>query len=260
MRTFNRKALLVAALSAGMVPVTGAAFAAEESEGDALCAQAAYSMGLRYQQRSAEVAALQRQGYALATLRLEQAIADHDEDANLAIITDLDETVLDNSALLVRDMQACHDYTTWDTWKHWEREGEPRLIPGAADFLEFADEQGVDIFYVSDRYQENEADTIASLEALELPQVSEDSVMLLGPPKAERRAEVVENHTLVMQLGDSLHDFSGEFAEADLEAQRRLVDDNAERFGDDWIVFPNAGYGDWSEAELNAWEAPLDTE
>jgi len=35
-----------------------------------------------------------------------------------------------------------------------------------------------------------------------------------------------------------------------------LVDDNAERFGKDWIVFPNATYGDWSEADLNAWEAP----
>ncbi|MDR5860724.1 5'-nucleotidase, lipoprotein e(P4) family [Halomonas eurihalina] len=259
MMLFGRNTLLAAALFAGAAPVASAA-SDEATDGDAICAQAAYSMGLRYQQRSAEVAALQRQGFALATLRLERAIADHEEGANLAIITDLDETVLDNSVLLARDMQACHDYTTWDTWKHWEREGEPRLIPGAADFLEFADEQGVDIFYVSDRYQENEADTIASLEALELPQVSKDSVMLLGPPKAERRAKVVENHTLVMQLGDSLHDFSGEFADADLEGQRRLVEENAERFGDDWIVFPNAGYGDWSEAELDAWDAPLETE
>lgn len=259
MMLFGRNTLLAAALFAGAAPVASAASDAA-TDGEAICAQAAYSMGLRYQQRSAEVAALQRQGFALATLRLEQAIADHGEGANLAIITDLDETVLDNSALLARDMQACHDYTTWDTWKHWEREGEPRLIPGAADFLEFADEQGVDIFYVSDRYQENEADTIASLEALGLPQVSKDSVMLLGPPKAERRAKVVENHTLVMQLGDSLHDFSGEFADADLAGQRRLVEENAERFGDDWIVFPNAAYGDWSEAELDAWDAPLETE
>ncbi len=140
-------------------------------------------MGLRYQQQSAEAAALQRQGFALATYRLEDQIEAHGGSDDLAIITDLDETVLDNSALLVRDMQACHDYTTWDTWKHWEREGEPRLMPGAKAFLDYADEQGVAIFYVSDRYQENEADTIATLEALELPQVSEQSVMLLGPAR-----------------------------------------------------------------------------
>ncbi len=217
-------------------------------------------MGLRYQQQSAEAAALQRQGFALATYRLEDQIEAHGGSDDLAIITDLDETVLDNSALLVRDMQACHDYTTWDTWKHWEREGEPRLMPGAKAFLDYADEQGVAIFYVSDRYQENEADTIATLEALELPQVSEQSVMLLGPAKAERRAEVVDNHTLVMQLGDSLHDFAGDFAGADLDQQHALVEENAERFGNDWIVFPNATYGAWSEAELDAWEAPHEVE
>ncbi len=225
-----------------------------------VCAQAAYAMGLRYQQQSAEVAALQRQGFALARYRLEDQLAAHGEDADLAIITDLDETVLDNSALLARDMAECHDYTTWDTWKHWEREGEPGLIPGARAFLDFADEQGVAIYYVSDRYQENEADTIATLEALNLPQVTEGSVMLLGPPKAERRAAVVEDHTLVMQLGDSLHDFAGEFADADLAGQHELVEEHAGRFGQDWIVFPNAGYGDWSEAELEAWEAPLEVE
>ncbi|UYG08268.1 5'-nucleotidase, lipoprotein e(P4) family [Halomonas sp. M4R1S46] len=225
-----------------------------------VCAQAAYAMGLRYQQQSAEVAALQRQGFALARYRLEDQLAAHGEDADLAIITDLDETVLDNSALLARDMAECHDYTTWDTWKHWEREGEPGLIPGARAFLDFADEQGVAIYYVSDRYQENEADTIATLEALNLPQVTEGSVMLLGPPKAERRAAVVEDHTLVMQLGDSLHDFAGEFADADLAGQHELVGEHAGRFGQDWIVFPNAGYGDWSEAELEAWEAPLEVE
>ncbi|SNY97102.1 5'-nucleotidase, lipoprotein e(P4) family [Halomonas sp. hl-4] len=249
---YRNAATFAALTSLASLPLAGQAVANDEAD----CAQAEYAMGLRFQQQSAEAIALQRQGFELATYRLEEQIEAHGDDADLAIITDLDETVLDNSALLVRDMQACHDFTTWDTWKHWEREGDPRLIPGAKDFLEFADEHDVAIYYVSDRYQENKADTLATLEALELPQVSEDSVKLLGPPKSERRAEVEDGHTLVMQLGDTLHDFAGEFAEADLEEQRTLVDDNAERFGKDWIVFPNATYGDWSEADLNAWEAP----
>ncbi|MBB3230099.1 5'-nucleotidase, lipoprotein e(P4) family [Halomonas stenophila] len=258
MQTPRRPLGLSIAALAGLasLPLSGNAVADDSM----ICRQAAYAMGLRYQQQSAEVAALQRQGFALARYRLEDRLAAHGEDADLAIITDLDETVLDNSALLARDMAECHDYTTWDTWKHWEREGEPGLIPGAKAFLDFADEHGVAIYYVSDRYQENEADTIATLEALNLPQVSEDSVKLLGPPKAERRATVLEDHTLVMQLGDSLHDFAGEFADADLAGQHELVEEHAERFGQDWIVFPNAGYGDWSEAELEAWEATLEVE
>jgi len=118
----------------------------------------------------------------------------------------------------------------------------------------------VSIYYVSDRYQENKADTLATMEALELPQVSDERVMLLGPPKTERRAIVEDSHTLVMQLGDTLHDFSGDFVGASLEEQRDLVNDHAERFGQDWIVFPNASYGSWSDAELNAWEAPFESE
>ncbi|XKE44926.1 5'-nucleotidase [Halomonas organivorans] len=252
-----RYAIAAATLLAGLSSLPMSAAVADDTM---VCAQAAYAMGLRYQQQSAEVAALQRQGFALATYRLEDALEAHGEDADLALITDLDETVLDNSALLARDMADCHDYTTWDTWKHWEREGEPRLIPGAKAFLDYADDHGVSIYYVSDRYQENEAATVATLEALGLPQVSEESVMLLGPPKAERRAAVTEAHALVMQLGDSLHDFAGEFADADLAEQRDLVESRADRFGRDWIVFPNATYGDWSEAELDAWQAPIEVE
>lgn len=247
---------LLAGLAAGC-------FTATASAGDepVPCAQQAYAMGLRYQQQSAEVAALQRQGFALATLRLEQAIERHGADAKLAIISDVDETLVDNSALLVRDMQACHDYTAWDTWLHWEREGEPRLIPGALAFLEFADERGVAIYYVSDRYEENKAATLATLEALGLPQVSEDTVLLLGPPKQQRRASVEEDHVLVMQLGDTLHDFSEAFVSSvPLDEQHARVESHAERFGHDWIVFPNATYGTWRKAELEAWDAPFVTE
>lgn len=241
-----------------LTPLGSAAHADEEKT---LCAQQAYEMGLKYQQQSAEIAALQRQSYALARLRLDEAIAEHGADAKLAVVTDLDETVIDNSALLVRDMQACHNYTSWDTWKHWEREGEPRLIPGAKEFLDYADGKGVAIFYVSDRYDENKAATIASLEGLGLPQVGPDSVLLLGPPKQERRAAVEKGHTVVLQLGDTLHDFSEEYVSSvPLDRQRDLVGEQAERFGRDWIVFPNATYGTWRKADLQAWDAPLETE
>lgn len=249
------RAMTVVALSGAMALPLGAsqAFADEQKN----CVPEAYSMGLRYQQQSAEVAALQRQSFSLARYRLQEQIEAHGDDADLAIATDLDETVIDNSALLARDIAECHDFTGWDTWKVWEREGTPTLIPGALAFLNYADEHDVSIYYISDRYEENKADSVETLEELGLPQVSNDSVMLLGPPKTERRAEVMDSHTLVMQLGDSLHDFAGEFADAGLEEKHELVEDNADKLGRDWIVLPNAGYGGWSEADLDEWDAPL---
>lgn len=218
-----------------------------------LCGPMAYRMGLHYQQ-SAEMAALQRQSYVLAALRLDQALAAHPDADNLAIITDLDETVLDNSALLARDMENCHDYTKWDTWLDWEKKGEPTLIPGALAFLEKADGAGVSIYYISDRSKDNKSDTLATLQGLGLPQASGDRVLLLGPPKAERRAGVLKDHTVIMQLGDTLHDFSDDFADTTPDQDHQQVQDSADHFGHDWIMLPNAAYGHWSDSDLTVWQ------
>lgn len=221
------------------------------------CAPAAYAMALRYQQQSAEVAALQRQSYVLATRQLEQLLAARDSSKPAAIMTDLDETVIDNSALLVRDLKACHDFTGWDTWKAWEREGTPSLIPGAKDFLEYAASKDVTIYYVSDRYEENKDATLATLRALDLPEVDDDHVRLLGPSKSVRRQDIAEDYDIVMQLGDSLHDFSDAFSSKESEQQKALVAEQAAHFGKDWIMLPNASYGSWSKASLTSWDKPL---
>lgn len=216
-----------------------------------------HAIAVRYQQRSAEVRALQRQCYVLATLRLQAAVAGNGgQGAGLAVVSDIDETILDNSAVMAHAMDnGGHD--NLDTWKLWEREGDPHLIPGAAEFFALADRLGVTIFYVSDRFDENKLATIATLSKLGLPQVRAEQVQLFGPPKAERRAAIEAAHRIILQLGDTLHDFHGAFAGVDLDDQHRLTETHADRFGEDWIVFPNAAHGTWMEADLRPWIAPV---
>lgn len=237
-------------------------------------------MGLRWQQQSAEARALQQQTFAQAEKQLKQLLEEYedseegsgDQAKSPAIVTDLDETIIDNTQLLARDLEECHDYSDWSTWGHWEEEGEPALIPGALEFLKAADEMGVKINYISDRQEENLEPTLKTLRELGLPQLGEDedsadseeagnpdNLLLLGPPKEERRDKVRENHHILMQLGDTLHDFDPRFADADLAEQQKLVEENAEHFGRDWIVLPNATYGSWEDAELDAWDKPLQT-
>lgn len=214
-----------------------------------------HAMAIRYQQSSAEVRALQRQCYALATLRLRAAVdAAGGSGEGLAVISDIDETILDNSAVMAHAMHV-GDHGI-ETWKLWEREGDPHLIPGAADFFHLADRLGVTIFYLSDRFDENKLATIATLSRLGLPQVRAEQVRLFGPPKADRRAEIARSHRIILQLGDTLHDFHGDFANVALDDQHRLTEDHGHRFGEDWIVFPNAAHGTWMEAELRPWAAP----
>lgn len=236
----------------------GSAFAyAETSPAD--CQVLRYETGIRYQQQSAEIQALQLQTYALATLRLEQAIAKYSDALDkIAIVADIDETIIDNSQLLVRDMQNCHDFTSWDTWGDWELEGKPTLIPGAIDFFRAVDKAGIKIFYVSDRFQENKAATLNTLNALGLPQVSNDTVLLADSSKIERRASVSKHYTVIMLLGDSLPDFSADFtSKLPLAEQQQQVQKNKDQFGKAWIIFPNAAYGNWHKATLKPWDKPL---
>ncbi|MFF2318782.1 5'-nucleotidase, lipoprotein e(P4) family [Arthrobacter sp. NPDC058097] len=231
---------------------------AEESPNPENCAVQEHAMGLRWQQQSAEAQALQSQTYRIAGERLEEKVKQA-KSKDLAVITDLDETAIDNTKLLARDMTACHDYSVWDTWGQWELKGSPSAIPGAAEFFQKADELGVSIYYISDRTEENLDATIASLKDLDFPQVSKDQVMLLGLPKEERRTKIQKEHKVIMQLGDTLHDFSGDYANAHLDQQRQLVEKDAKHFGDDWFILPNPTYGSWEDAELDKWDAKLET-
>lgn len=245
--------------------VTGCASDDAEGESDdgasaEDCQVQEHAMGIRWFQQGAEARALQEQTFRFASERLDQIVDDEGGSEGLAIITDLDETAIDNSALLARDMAECHDFTAWDTWGHWEQEGTPRLLPGALDFYNHADELGLTIFYLSDRFEENFDDTFATLEELEFPQVEEEQVLLLGDPKQDRRDGVEADYDVVMQLGDTLHDFDGEFADADLEEQQQMVEEHSDRFGDDWIVLPNPTYGEWEDADLDEWDAEFEVD
>jgi len=254
------KTAMAATLALVLLGAAPRLIAETSGKDEKVCPPYEFAMGLRYQQQSAEVDALQRQAFRLARIKLDQALASHEGGSNLALITDVDETLIDNTPLLVRDMRACRAYQDWDTWSHWERAGSPALNPGAKAFLDYADAEGVTIFYVSNRFAQNEAHTLATLNNLGLPQVSKETVKLWreGDPKTQRRAAIRENHEIVLLLGDTLADFDGAF-EGSLAEQRDAVRDHADRFGSKWIVFPNATYGDWSEAKLKAWSAPVES-
>src|SRR5690625_582015 len=151
-------------------------------------------MGVKWQQQSAEAAALQGQTYELATRQLDRAVAAAPEDEDLAVMTDLDETAIDNSKLLARDIAQCHDFSGWDTWDDWEKNGEPSMIPGAWEFFNHADDLGVDIHSVSDRTEDNEAADVEPVGEPGQPQADAEHVIVLGPPKDDRRAKVESEH------------------------------------------------------------------
>lgn len=221
------------------------------------CEPKTYEIALKYQQKSAEIMALQLQTYRFATDRFDEKLKTIKSPEQYAVVLDIDETIIDNTPLFVRDMEKCHDFTKWDTWSDWEKKGKPNLIPGAKKFLDHVNQHNVHIYYVSDRSQKNLTTTIDTLTLLGLPQVSKDSVLLDTASKDVRRKSILKDHQILMLFGDSLPDFASQFKNKKTTAeQRKLVEADEKHFGDDWIVLPNASYGAWSTATLTTWEEP----
>ena len=112
----------------------------------------------------------------------------------------------------------------------------------------------VRIYYVSDRMQENKADTINTLKSLGLPQVSDDSVLLDTVSKEERRHSILKSSRSLCCLATACRISPCSLKQKPSEQQRELVEASAEHFGNDWIVLPNAAYGSWSKATPDSWK------
>lgn len=200
-------------------------------------------------QRSAEYKALCHQAYNIAGERLDLALANRKASRPLAIITDIDETIVDNTPNAVHQALRGQDYTdaSWDVWCD---RAEALPLAGARDFFTRADKAGVKIFYVSNRNEINRNGTIKNLRRLGFPQ-AEDSQLLLRTStsdKTARRNQVLEQYDIVLLLGDNLGDFDHIFDSSDEAIRDEATDRLRSEFGRKFIVLPNPNYGTWEKA------------
>lgn len=214
---------------------------------------AEYSVqAILFHQFGSEYRALCYQTYNLAAEKLKASVTAN-PDGKLAIITDLDETVVDNSyynAWLVNEGAL---YSP-ETWKQWTAQRKATIIPGSKAFFDLADSLGVTIFYISNRGVDEYEATLANLKALGLPQLDSTHFYLKTNTsgKEERRQMVYDQqYDVVMYLGDNLNDFSNVFEKQTNERRHELTDSLKSNFGREYIIFPNTIYGEWEVALYN---------
>ena len=199
-----------------------------------------------YVQFAAEYKALAYQAYNIAKFRLSEAIKNNKTKKKLAVILDIDETVLDNSPQFGKQIIDTINYPKcWDEWVK-TAQGEP--IPGVASFLSFADSLGVKIFYVSNRRIHLLDATIKNLRAKNLPQVDSASILLRTKERTKepRRQNIIsQGYEIALLIGDNLGDFSELFDVKTCDERGDIVKNNNKLFGDKFIVLPNAVYGHW---------------
>ena len=203
------------------------------------------TMSTLWYQKAAETKALYLQGYNVATNRLKELLKTPTEKP-YSIVLDLDETVLDNSPYQVKNVKDGTAFTP-ENWDVWVQKAEAKAVPGAKEFLQFANENGVQIYYVSDRAASQVDATIKNLEKEGIPVQGRDHLMFLEEgvkSKEGRRQKVQETTNLVMLFGDNLVDFA-DFSKKSSEERDKKLDELQKEFGEKFIIFPNPMYGSW---------------
>lgn len=213
-----------------------------------------YQVGsILWTQTSAEYRALAYQAFDLAKLRLDQALAKQKSvraAKPMAIIVDVDETVLDNSRFQAELILRGVGYTP-QAWQAWCDRAEAGAVPGAAEFLNYAAQRGVQTFYITNRRQPEKAGTMTNLKNAGFPGVTEETVMVrenASPSKEARREKVRARYRVVMLVGDNLNDFADDFSGKSIADRKAQVDRERAVFGSEYIVIPNPMYGDWESA------------
>ena len=223
-------------------------------------------------QSSAEFRAASTQTFAAARRALDEALADRtrtgateetnaDPDQPPAIVTDVDETVLDNTPFEARVIQAGKTYDS-ATWKAWTAEGAAPPMPGAAAFLQDAKSRGVTVFYVTNRDEDERPGTRATLERAGFPlDPNVETLLLRTDPKVSdkspRRKQVADRYRLLLVLGDDFNDFAN-VREASWEVRDALVKEKESWWGTRWFMLPNPMYGSWERAAIGSGGTPCE--
>lgn len=200
-----------------------------------------------FQQRAAEYRALCLQSYNIAKLRVDSYVAQTEKPK--AIITDIDETILDNSAYAVHQAYQGLEYTT-ASWYEWTDKSAADTMPGAAAFLRYIASKNIQVFYITNREDRERTGTLKNLQRFNLPNADEIHLYTkLGTSSKEaRRQQVMERYEVVLLMGDNLADLSALFDKKTEEERKKNTDILAADFGKKFIVFPNSNYGDWESS------------
>lgn len=201
-------------------------------------------------QKSLEAQQLYVQSYELAKIKMMANEIKKKGQSPSAVVLDIDETVLDNSAFEARLVQNEENYTS-QGWAAWVNEANAPALPGAVDFINFAQKNGVDVFLISNRHEELLEPTLDNLKKVGI-KISADHVLLKTETsnKDARRAKVKADHTVILYIGDQLTDFASIYdnpqevsslPDAKKDSLQKLVNK-------EFIMLPNPMYGTFEQA------------
>lgn len=212
-----------------------------------------HSMATLYSYYAEEYRGLCFQAYNLAQERVAAISAEYPERKDFAIVVDIDETLLDNSPHQALSIVTDSAYPyMWNEWCDLEK---ATAVPGAVEFLQYADELGFNIFYVSNRKEKYVlTSSMNNLRNVGFPQVDKEHILLKlelsdenpDPSDKQMRRDLItaNGFEIVLLIGDNLGDFYTD--ENAYEGRLEQLELMKEEFGRKFIILPNAMYGNWA--------------
>ncbi len=218
-----------------------------------------------WMQRSVEYKANALASFTLARLRLDQALADKTwtaapaeqtgayQDLPPAVVVDLDETMIDNSAYEAWLIKQDATFNPKD-WRAFVDAQVSTALPGAVEFANQVDAKAVKLFYITNRTIEEEPATRQNLMRLGFPMGGNVDTLLTvrkqpgwGSLKGSRRAFVAKDYRVLLNLGDNFGDFVDGYRGNEAE-RLKIFEDNRARWGREWIMLANPSYGSFETA------------
>lgn len=216
-------------------------------------------------QRSVEYKANALTVFALARIRLDEALADMNWTAAPAeqkadyqglppaVVLDVDETLLDNSHYQVWMLKNDQTFST-KSWNQFCAAQISTAIPGAVEFTKYAESKGVKVFYITNRGVETEKDTRENMARLGFPMGGNVDTFLMqgekpewGSAKGTRRAVVTKDYRVLLNIGDNFGDFDDRYRTSESERAKAFEADTA-YWGRQWLMIANPTYGSFDTA------------
>lgn len=236
-----------------------------QEQGDDPAAANNLTYAVAWKQTAAEYRALYHQGFNIARLHVAAAIAGRRQAGKpLAIIADVDDTLLLSHAYWGYLLTAGQDFFDDSSWDQWVRSNRAEASPGALAFLRYCAENEVEVFYVTSRDQGEDTNALAldNLVSAGFPYADAEHLTVLreSSNKEVIQDEIRQTHEVVVMLGDNLNDFSRRYYVTDVSERLALMEQDSSHYGSQYVLFPNPTDGHWIRAIFGESEPPESAE
>ncbi|CAN5518692.1 HAD family acid phosphatase [soil metagenome] len=148
----------------------------------------------------------------------EQAANKETKSPALCVVSDIDETILDNRPFIEREVAKKVKTVNWDGFAAWVDEAEAKPLKPSVEMLTYARKKGLAVFLISGRVEKLRRATITNLIKYG---IAYDGLYLRGnldkssaiPMKSAYRKQIeAMGYKIIVNIGDQFSDLSGGYS------------------------------------------------